>query len=448
MHLSRKACLKGVGLIVAAALLVALGLEDARALVTAVVVLGVFLGLQYRSRWPRPARAAFVVFLWLATLGFGLGIAGEIHDNLLDPPQWDFLGFWLHARTAVEGGNFYDPRAAAERASGMTVSKAFRREIIDTGFWYPPPSMFLFWPLGNFDLWPALVLWCLFHVGVFAADVLLLRRIFLPRGGATELAACTALLAASHGTLLTFHYAQTNLVALLALLLFWRRRHAFQGGIWAAAGLFVKPFLAVLALGLATGRRWRAMSGFLAAVAVLALASVLAFGPRTCADYLLAEGARDKPAWVYVESTNQSLLGWVLRTTETRCSGMDCLGNPLFAGTALAIAAITLLLGARLVRDHDEWTIALYLLFALLVYPVSQVFYSVMPVALLLLFWRDRDRQPGGAWTVALLAATVYALCAVDDGKVTFWAFAVHWAVTALVGLRLVRAPAATERAS
>ncbi len=408
-----------------------------RTLSILLIVPAVLLGLERYRRFSSRRRGAYLAFLGLASAAFWVGIAGEIRDNLRRVPEWDFLGFWLHARTAVAGGNFYDPSAFHAQVGMLDLSRAFRAEIADTGFWYPPPSMFLFWPLGWFELHAALALWYALHLAALAACVPLLRRIFFPGGGSVELAACATLVALAPGTLLTVQFAQTNFVALLALLLFWGRRETAGGGAWAAVALFVKPFLAVLALGPLLERRRRALAGFLIAVALLTLASIVAFGPRTCADYVLRGPLGVKPDWIYFERTNQSLLGWLLRLAQPDCSGAACVRYPPFVAAAALLGGVTLLQGIRLARaGRGEWALCLLLVAALLAYPVSQVFYSLLLVPVMLLFWRCRDRLPGGAPAVALGAGLVLALCAYDGGDATVAAFGTTWAALALVAPR------------
>jgi hypothetical protein len=276
----------------------------------------------------------------------------------------------------------------------------------------------------------------------------LLRRMFLPRAGWLGLAACWALVLAAHGTLLTFHYAQTNFVALAGVLLAWKLRDGAGGGAWAAVALFVKPVLAVLAAGLAAAGRRRALLGFLVTLAALVGVSILAFGLDVFADYFTSRAVLPKPSWVYDEPTNQSLLGWSLRTSGSRCDGLDCASQPLYVGFGAVIAAVTLPFGLRLARRGDEeWTLALYLLLGLLVYPVSQSFYSVLLIPPVLLAWRERGRIPGGAWSVAALGSTVWALSALADGAATFWAYLVLWGALMVAGAGLRRrAPACPDR--
>jgi hypothetical protein len=433
MGASARSWLPGLALVGLLAVLLASGGADPRTLLMLLVVPAVLLGLQHHAGWSRRARGAFAGFLGLTTAVAGVPLVATVRANLRRIPEWDFLGFWLHARTAVAGRSFYDPRSAQEWVSTLSVSRAFRREIVDVGFWYPPPSMFLFWPLGWFDRPAALALWYAFHVVVLGVDVVLLWKIFFPRGKSVELAACAALVCLAHGTLLTFHFAQTNFVALLAVLLFWPRRETAWGGLWAAVAVLVKPFLAVLALDLLVRARWRALAGLLAATTALVLASVVAFGPRTFADYLAGDPLAAKPDWIYDEPTNQSLLGWILRTTGTECSGTGCVAHPAFLAAAAAVGGITLALGIGLARAHADWALALYLLCGLLVYPVSQLFYSVLLIPPVLLAWSHRAQIGGGAWTVAALAGAVYALCALENGRATVAAYGLLWAAMALV---------------
>jgi hypothetical protein len=404
------------------------------------IVPAVLLGLERFGRVPGWPRRAFVVGLVLVSLKFWVDNVDQIADNLREVPEWDFLGFWVHARTAVSGGNFYDPRAFASQADGLELSSAFRTEIASAGFWYPPPSMFLFLPLGWFDVRTALAVWYAFHIAVLAVCALWLRRIFFPGGGPVELAVCATLLSVAYGTVLTLHYAQTNFVALLALLLFWNRRDTGPGGAWAAAALFVKPFLAALAGVPLLARSWRAVAGFVIAVALFTLASIVAFGPRTFASYVASGPVGVKPAWIYFEETNQSALGWLLRLGQPDCEGSRCVLYPPFLVTSGLIGLTTLALGLRLARlGKTEWTLALFLVAALLVYPVSQVFYSVLLVPVLLLGWRSREQVPGGALAVASFAGVVYALCAADGGNATVYAFGLTWAALVWSGTQLVR---------
>jgi hypothetical protein len=404
------------------------------------VVTFLFLGLHHAASWPARRRALFLGFLVVSTAAFAARVVGIVGRNLADLPEWDYLGFWLHARTAVLGQSFYDPANAQILALPHDASPDFMEEILVVGFWYPPPSMFLFLPLGWFEPRQALPWWYAFQASALVLVVFLLWRIFFARGGRVELMGCALLVAVSYGTYTTFRFSQTTFVALLAVLLFWRRRNAAGGGAWLPVAISVKPFLAVLALEPVLARRWRVLAGALLSAGAISLGAALAFGPGSFAEYLGGEHLGAKPAWIYDQPTNQSLLGLVLRSCGARCAGAECVSHPLFVSAALLVGATTLALGWRLQRARREaWALSLYLLMALLVYPVSQVFYSVVLIPPMLVAWEQRGRVAGGASSASITLALVSALTTLANGRATVFAVLLLWIVMMLVGLRLVQ---------
>ena len=407
-------------------------------LLTFVVVAVALLGLGSLEGATARRRRMFVAFLLLACVPYCIRLAGVITDNLASPPEWDFMGFWLHARSAVSGLNFYDPHSAAALASAFDFSEEFRREIVATGFWYPPPTMLLFAPLGWFTPSHAIALWYAFHLTVTGACVVLLQRTFLPRGGIAAVLACALLVLASHGTLTTFGFAQTNLLALMCMLMFWQRRDSVAGGSWLAAAVVIKPFLLVLAIAPLLRGRWRAIGGMIGTAAALTLAAIAAFGPRTFAGYIGMNQVASKPDWIYTESATQSLLSLVLRLSHAPCSGAACLMNPVFLVAAAVIGAITLAITLRLHETAQEWGLALILVTGLLLYPLTGFSYSVLMLPALFMIWRFRARVPGGAWSTAMLIAAIYALGEWREGTETVWAFAAAWLALATIGVGLL----------
>jgi hypothetical protein len=87
-------------------------------------------------------------------------------------------------------------------------------------------------------------------------------------------------------------------------------------------------------------------------------------------------------------------------------------------------------------REH-EWTIALFLLLALIVYPVSQLFYTVMLLPPVLLVWRRRELVPGGGAGASIVLGLVFALTAYDRGRESIHAFLLMWTVLTFLGLRI-----------
>jgi hypothetical protein len=276
------------------------------------------------------------------------------------------------------------------------------------------------------------------------AAVLLAWRTFFAGGGAIELLATAALVVIGHGTYTTAYFSQTNFAALLAVLLYWRRRETIGGGAWIPVAAFVKPFLAVLAVAPLVGRRWRAVAGMFACGAALLVAAEVAFGPGALLEYLTRDQLSAKPSWIYDQPTNQSLLGFVLRATDTDCDGRACVTNPLYLAGSAVVAVATAVVGFKLQRAGEEaWALSVYLLAALALYPVSQLFYSVLLLPVVLVLWGRRSELPGGAPLVAALIAIAYALAAVDWGSYTVLAFLLLWGAMVVTGAQLTRRAAA-----
>jgi len=385
---------------------------------------------------PRPRRA-----LEIGLLGaLGLLVAKlflNVRWKLHNPPEWDFYGFWVHASSAVRGADFYDPKSAHEAARTLVVSDAFRREILDVGFWYPPPTMFLFAPLGWFELDRALLFWYGVEVGALALTAFLLSRTFFPNGRLLEFVASGALLVAAPGTWSTFGYAQTTLIALLAFLAFHRARDRLSGGVWLCAGVFVKPFLALLLVYPLVLGRFRIIATVAAVAIALFLLAAVAFGTNVVEHYFSSLQLGDKPDWIYFEQTNQSLLGALLRVSGTRCGGVACLTEGWFPLVAAVLCAITLVLVRRVVAYDGELAVALLLLLALMVYPVSQVFYSVFLTPVVLFVWTRREALGLSAAFVATLATALSWMTGYDGGVVLTWgAYLLAWGVLVFAAWR------------
>jgi hypothetical protein len=386
--------------------------EDNRQVWTVITLPVLLYGLHFRARASRAWHTAYVVVLTAVTAFFARAFAGTVLFRLRQPSEWDFLGFWLHARSAVNGLNFYDPASIARWELPIPVDGAFREEILEIAFWYPPPSMLLLAPLGWLS-WPqALAFWSLLQSACLAAGIVLLHRIVFAGKGVAELVVTSAMVLIASGTILTVLYAQTTFMLLLAFLLFWHFRHRPLGGVFLALSMFIKPFVGILVCWLLLRKQWPALRGFFLACLVFVLASVVAFGPQTFASYVVDLSSETKPHWIYDQDTNQSLLGLFLRLAGAICGGADCLRFLPYVVSAVLITGLTAWVAFRLRDDDERVLVALLLLLGFLVYPVTQSFYGVLLVPLLLFAWQDRERFPLPPYTAIGAIVLVYFLMA------------------------------------
>ncbi len=389
-----------------------------------------------------PMRRALTLGLAAGFLALlALFTARIVWFSVAHPPEWDFLGFWLNGRVAASGLNYYDPALASHLAVPYHPSAEFQREILDVGFWYPPPSIFLFLPLGFMSLHTAAAVWYASLVLVLAIDVLLLWRTFLPATGPFGLIVTASLALGIFGTRSTFEFGQDNFLTLLGLLLFWRGRDRLGGGVALAFGMLVKPFLGGLFLYLLLRRRWRPILGAAAGLALSAGVTLAAYGWAPFASYLDPAHYGRLPPWVYTEPSNQSLLATILRLSGGGPVGPSPLTEPIFVGLAVLLTGITAWRIGRSAPDRDDWAAASALLLSLLVYPASQMFYCVLLLVPFLLLWADRRRAPGGAMSVAILVGVLFGLMDYRGGRHVFVATLVLW----LAGMALMATPRSRE---
>jgi hypothetical protein len=388
------------------------------------------------ARWQK-ALAGMLVVAWSAWLM--LPIFREARWNLAAPRDWDFLCFWLWGRTAAVGVDFYDPAQTLAVGQSLEVGDEFSRLILHSGFWYPPPTILLFAPLGTLPVHTAMLVWYAVQGACAAAATLLLWRTFLKESHLLGLLVAGALLLAFPSARSTAWFTQTNFMLLLLFVLAMRAGSTPAAGVYVALGAIVKPYFLFLLGYLLLKKAYKAIA---LAVAVLALSVALCgalFGMQPLASFVASNPASRVPGYVVGELINQSLIGTIVRGTGATLHG-SVLRQPLYLGIAMLLSSISIWIARRSRSDH---ALSLFLLLALLVYPATLAHYSLVILAPLMALWRDRREQPLGTAGVIALAVVVYAIVGWDRFEShNFWANAIMWGSVAAVSLYFSRAQA------
>jgi hypothetical protein len=372
-------------------------------------------GLHRCERLSPAMKAAWLVLALALTALFGARCVQLARANVAQPPEWDFQFFWIYGRTVVEGLNPYVSANLHEVAAPLDLSEGPLRELF---CFYPPPTLFLFAPLGWFELQTACGLWYAVQGAILLLDVVLLWRLFGRSSGWTGLVGIAALVVAFEPTRTTLYFAQVNFLMLLMLLLFWRDRGRSRSGMWLALGILVKPVLVFLSLDLLLRRRWQALASCAGTFVIASALSVVFFGAETFVSYVADNPiANDMPKAMYAEPINQSLLATVLRLTDYDLSEGSPYSHPLFVVLGVAVAAVTVGSILRLPSEHDAWAPALLVAFALLVYPKTLTHYSVLLLVPLLVLWTHRRQFAFGVWGASALFLGTFAAASAD------WAF-------------------------
>jgi len=390
------------------------------------------------SRWEQSLLAAFFA-LWSAWLA--LPIFREARWNLAAPREWDFECFWLWGRMAVLGVDFYDPSRALAPGVPVDPSDEFSRLILHGGFWYPPPTMLLFAPLGLLSLRSAMMTWYVVQAGFACGSTWLLWRMFLREERAVGLLVAAALLVALPPARSTAWFTQTNFMLLFFFLLLVRDRDKPRAGIFLALGAIVKPYFLLLLGYFLVKRAWKTVAVTGAALLAALLLSGALFGLEPLTTFVASNPTSRVPGYVYGEPINQSLIGMLVRRDTGVLQG-TLLGQPLYLGIAALLASISawMLRGADAIkRDHG---LGLFLMLALLLYPATLAHYSVVIIAPLLALWRDRRILPLGTGGVVALVAVVYAILGWDRFEsYNFWANILMWGTAAIACRHLALRP-------
>lgn len=188
----------------------------------------------------------------------------------------DFLNFWMYGRAAFtsEPGRWYDV-VAYQRELATFLGADYPGQ----NWSYPPTIMLLMAPFGRLPYLPALLIWSIGGIAVFACA---LWRQYRDR---TLLLALVLSPAAMFG-LMSGQLALFVAAIVLGIFACLDRRPLLAGCLIAL--LSVKPQLALLfPVMLLAGGHWRAF--FSAAVATLAIVAVttLMFGPQVWIDYVM-----------------------------------------------------------------------------------------------------------------------------------------------------------------
>lgn len=415
-----------------------------------VLVPALLLSGERRSSVDPRMRAASEGLVAAVILVFGAAAGQIMLLNIGHPPEWDFPFFWLNARVALQGLNFYEPDHVLRLADATyAASESFKSQL---PFKYPPPTMLLFLPFGAFTMKTGLAFWYVLQIIAFVLDVVLLRRLFSKEAGWFGLALTAALVLVHRPVLVTLTVAQTNFIVLLMVLLYWRDHASARGGVWLALGALVKPLVVLMLLHPLARRRWRTLAAATVTLAAVSALSVLVFGPRTFAAYFTRDPTLGVPSRLYTEPVNQSLLAVILRLSDWTPTGTAPIFHPLFIALGLVLATITFGLVSRSDRSSDELGIALTVALSLLLYPGTLLHYGVLLIAPMLLIWERRAelvttwgrRHPRAtgdavqpAWSSATYAALVFVTAQYALAyRFTFVATALTWLLLAGVGAR------------
>lgn len=394
----------------------------------------VFGGLASWGRLSRILRAAWSLAALAIVATAVTAIAAQVVAAYAHPPAWDYRCFWLYARAAVLAHQPYSPAAMhALDAVPAPADPQWRREVLDVGMVYPPPTVLLFAPLAFFRTLSAGVpFWYTVLLASLAAEIVAVWRICFRGFGAAGLLGTAALVTSFPATVQTVAVGQTVFLLVLLLAVYWRGVSPVIRGAALGLAFAVKPIAIVLwFFDVVRGQRRTALSAA-AMVCALTLLVVPIIGVSSIASYVVHGPLERIPASLLDESAQQSLLAMLLRAAHAPPAGRTA---PILLYLAIALTAFVLTaIALRNVKGDRDLAIGSTLPVALLLYPQSLYFYSGVMLIPICIAWMRRDCFPGGIASVVLLAAVVSAY--------PFWGWLATWTLFTIHALQ--RRPAST----
>lgn len=384
---------------------------------SAALLIGIVCKLRQDGLLERSLQGVFLLGLCGAA---AVRIAAIIIRNAANPPEWDFLCYWVYSLAARTGAEFYRSRIQFAGSLPVTPSDTFTSELLGTPFHFPPPAAFLYAWLSAFDYRTAALIWMSLLAAAFFVCAMLLAH--LMKGSEHSRLLPPAILGCLGPTAETFSYCQTNFFLLLCVLAFWlRRRRAAGGAVLGAGALVIKPIAALFLLHSLFTRSVAPILGALITGAALFISSAAVFGWTNVAAYFVSDLPNALPSEMYVQEINQSLLAATLRVTDYDYQGGSPLLSPVFIAVAFLLTAATAGLCAARPARMDDYAVCAVLLLALLCYPGTLTHYSVLLVLPLTAAVLARD---DAAPTLVLLIMT---LTAVDSWKTGTLALLICW---------------------
>src|SRR5436190_13496271 len=199
----------------------------------------------------------FYIALVLLALDFFFYRAIETVNN---PKVYDFTAFFLWRKTASNEYDFYLPQNLQLVFNSLQLPpldyKLFTVDTVNVGFFYPPPTILYFAPLGFLSYKPAMVCWSILNVCFAFGSIYFIYDLFFRKYKLNGLILVTTLFLFLKPVLDTISFLQTNFIVLFYLLLIKKYSDKKIAGVFVALAMFTKPYMAVLLLFFILKKKW------------------------------------------------------------------------------------------------------------------------------------------------------------------------------------------------
>lgn len=335
-----------------------------------------------------------ISYMVLGILLFLIGnLFYDLAQSYLHIPLWDFMCFYLFGNVGISGLNFYDPHAFMQVFNDLNlqsiVGDGLTSEVVNVGFWYPPPSMFLFLPLGIFSLKTGYIIWQTVIILFLLIDILLIIKWFPYNLNVTYNKKTTGFLLAILILLFpgiddSILISQTSSIFLFFLILLLKYPDNWKSGIYLILLIIIKPLAIFLALYFLFYKKWKVLISCLITGCLIIGISSLYFGFNSFLIFLKSPPTSRIPLEIFYESTEQSLFAVLLRL-QFRFYGYINFQNikMLTYVLSIPIVLITLYSSKLLSKNNRILAFMIFIITALLLYPNTLWSYRIIVIPIM-----------------------------------------------------------------
>jgi hypothetical protein len=240
-----------------------------------------------------------------------------IFQHSIQPKEWDYTCFYLIGKVAHLGLNIYNPDhyyLALQKANmPFELSDGFKDEFMVTACLYPPPTVFLFLPLGYMTYMQGLYF---FYALIFIAVVgciYQLKTTFFEHTKWDGWIIVIIFLLLMQPLYSVIKLAQTLIFLLFFFILLYKNRGRRIAGLYLAISVFIKPFSIVLLFYFLIKKRWDIVISFLVATMAIIMITIAFFGTGPFYEYIFNNPSHRVPEVVLYEDINKSLFAVLCR---------------------------------------------------------------------------------------------------------------------------------------
>lgn len=310
--------------------------------------------------------------------------------------RYDFLCFYLFGKVGISSSDFYNPHVFATVFNNLHLQTlgagSFVNEVVNVGFWYPPPSMLLFFPLGLFNLQTAYIVWQSVIIIFLLLDILLLIKFYffpLYKNYQDPFLFFPFLILIFLFPYITvmISLSQTISIFLFFLILLIRNLDNWKSGVFLAILVVIKPLAAIFILYFFIYKKWKIIGASIITGIILLVATGAIFGFQVFFNFFHSPPTDRIPDSIYLEYS--SLYGVLkkIQLYSPRYMTLTIL-KIIYYFLSVVLAGLTIYFSKKLSSASKMNAFLIFIPAALLIYPASLFHYILilLPVFLYIFY--------------------------------------------------------------